>query len=162
MNTPPFDQDDRALQKAMHAEEPPMPPTSVHQFAAAVRAQQEDSRPSFWAFHFPATASAAAAVALFFSLQTEPATAPVVPVVQWADLQIEDGDEADWQGNVFNADEHTHDIELEENLFADLEVSDDMQWQYDTPSFDSLDDLDDEALERLDDLLNTALKNKGG
>ena len=162
MSTPEFDQEDLALQQALQTQEPPVPPTSVHQFAAAVRLRQEDHQPSFWAFHFPMTASAAAVVALFLSLQTEPTPAPQEPVVQWAELQIESNDETDWQGDIFDPDSLTEEVEIEDYLFADLEVSHDLQQQYEPAAFAALDDLDDEALERLDNLLNTALQNKGG
>ena len=83
-------------------------------------------------------------------------------MVQWAELQIESSDETDWQGDIFNPDSLTEEVELEDDLFADLEVSDDLQQQYEPAAFAALDDLDDEALERLDNLLNTALQNKGG
>jgi hypothetical protein len=163
MSPPDFDAEDRALQKALHvADALPPPPSSVHQFATAVSTRQELTQPSFWSFHFPMAASSAAAVALFFSLQSEPSQPPVQAPIEWADLDVEESDTLIWREDALDANNHADDMDIEENFFADMEVSDALRSQYDAASPTSLDDLDDDALNRLDELLNSALKNKGG
>jgi hypothetical protein len=160
-----FDAEDRALQKALNiSDAPPPPPSSVHQFASTVLNQQEHTQPAFWSFHFPIAASSAAAIALFFSLQGEPSQPPLQAPIEWADLDIEESDTLIWREDALDASNHADDMDMdiEENLFADMEVSDALRSQYDAASPTSLDDLDDDALNRLDELLNSALKNKGG
>lgn len=165
MNPHDFDSEDRALQKALGAQESlPPPPSTVHQFASNILSRQEQVQPSLWRLHLPMAASSAAALAMFFSLQSEPTTsaAPAPVSIEWADLNIEESDTLLWRGDALDADNHSGDVDVEENLFADMDVSDEMRHQYDVSSSTSIDDLDDDALSRLDELLNLALKNKGG
>lgn len=163
MSPPDFDAEDRALQKALGVSDVPAPPpSSVRQFASTVLTQREHAQPAFWSFHFPVVASSVAAVALFFSLQSEPSQPLTQAPIEWADLEIEESDTFFWREDVLDANNHSDDVDLEETLFADMEVSDELRYQYDVSSPTSIDDLDDDALSRLDELLNSALKNKGG
>lgn len=164
MTRPEFEPEERRLQTLLRAEDRPVPPTTAHQFAAAVRLRAAKKKNSIWTVYFPMAASAAAAVALFVNLPTDPA-APnpnQAPALHWSELQVEDGDEELWRGDVFDSEGLSDNIEIEEELFAELEITDDLQVPYEPSSFALLDDLDDEALDRLDRLLNTALNNKGG
>ena len=163
MNPPNFDAEDRALQKALGAQDSlPPPPSSVQQFASNILSQQEQVQPSLWRLHLPMAASSAAALALFFSLQSEPTTPAAPAPIEWADLDIEENDTLFWREDILDANNHPEDVDIEESLFADMEVSEELRHQYDVSSPTSIDDLNDDALIRLDELLNSALQNKGG
>ena len=167
MSTPEFDLNDKALQDILQSTGAPPPPSlSTHQFVVHVQARQDATTRSAWELHVPLALSATGALALFFSLQT-PQTKDSTPtpdtVIAWQDLEVVDEDTAPWQDDLFTVEAYTDDDATLENLvFADVEISEDLKQEYNDPTFSTVQTLDDDALERLNQILNDALRNRGG
>ena len=104
-------------------------------------------------------------MAFFFMLQSpEQTLAPQTSrtEIAWDKIEVNENDTAQWQVDIFNEANFNEDEDIENLIFADIEVNDAFTQQYDESSSEAFDALDDEALERLDQILNDALKNRGG
>ena len=78
-------------------------------------------------------------------------------------MEVVDEDTAPWQDDLFTVEAYTDDDATLENLvFADVEISEDLKQEYNDPTFSTVQTLDDDALERLNQILNDALRNRGG
>ena len=168
MSQPQFDAHDKSLQQLLQSTQaPPSPSLSTRQFAAHVQERRNAPSVTSWKLHFPLTLSAAGAMAFFFALQNP--KVPVTPVststeieTAWNDLNVQESVTTQWQTDPFNEENYSDDEDIETLIFADIEVSEELTQQYDESDLGTVESLDDDALERLDQILNDALKNRGG
>ena len=166
MNEPHFDAQDKAVQQVLQSTQaPPRPSLSTRQFASQVQARLDAPSISSWKLHFPLALSAAGAMAFFFALQSPKVTLmrdSSSTDIAWNEIDIRENETTQWQTDPFNEESYNEDEDVEALIFADLEISDELTQQYDEGDFETVESLDDEALDRLDQILNDAIKNRGG